>query len=322
MFTSVKLGLIATLVGGLGCCQLGLSSKAYAQGCWDPNSKAAQPPSDLEKEQNAPYCRTKAGKGLTTDGKKQANIGLYWPYNKRIVTISPVFSSCKTKCSNASIGEMREALQSAVQQWNTAGDQGCTDIQFVIDTQNATTTYTNRYPDPGWGVKGFDGLNVIVWREKNWAIESSDEGFTPAEQKNLLALTNIRYVADCGVIFDADISVNAEDYTWSVDGAGGTKSIQSVLLHELGHVIGFNHVKSDASVMYYSSSRVRNELTEGDVAGLCEVYPIGRPNLEDCYVHPGNLDGKLGCAVSTDRPEFSLWLSVAIFSFLLRRRKI
>ncbi len=292
------------------------------------NNLDTNPPSALEVEEDLPYCRTKVGLGQDINGSPQANRGVFWPYNRRKIQITPVFSTCQDACvGKTNSATMTEALQRAMNEWNTAGDEFCSDIEFQISDEQPTITYTNRYPDPAWGAGGYDGKNVIVWRRNNWVIGGDQGGkFSESTQRNLLAVTNLRYEVSCGEIYDADITFNGEDFQWTTDDSiptgGKVSQIQPVLLHELGHVLGFNHVESGRSVMYHANNRNETKLQSGEIQGLCDVYPTDRPNLGDCYVHRGRIEDAVSlCSVSdaAHSPLPALPVLLSLLALLARR---
>ncbi|MBO9668683.1 MAG: matrixin family metalloprotease, partial [Bdellovibrio sp.] len=106
-----------------------------------------------------------------------------------------------------------------------------------------------------------DSRNVIYWN-KEWA-----------EKSNLQALTSLYWKGN--KINEADLSIDAQYFTYFVDKPAESDDIhlQSLLVHELGHVLGLKHRTSMPSVMWpiLGSSVKRDELTESDRKSLkCE----------------------------------------------------
>lgn len=77
-----------------------------------------------------------------------------------------------------------------------------------------------------------DGVNVIYFK-RDWSDSISDKQ----------AVTTIHWAGDR--IFEADISVNGNpkhyEYFWGPQVVPGRVDFESLLLHELGHVLGLDH---------------------------------------------------------------------------------
>jgi len=122
---------------------------------------------------------------------------------------------------------------------SAAGDAwsaGQNDTALVI--QVASTTG----PSPG---AKYDGQNSLIFDETSWcsANDTSPCDYDPAA----LAITTV-LARGSGAIVDADIEVNAKNFTWAdVDllpssGHGmDVQDLQNALTHEMGHLIGLDH---------------------------------------------------------------------------------
>lgn len=106
-----------------------------------------------------------------------------------------------------------------------------------------------------------DGYNVIYWITKDW-FGTSDEQ----------ARTSLFYVDD--QIYEADIRVNASNFNFSTDAPQADQvDFQSLMLHELGHVLGLAHIPTTDSVMFKSlaSDKERRDPFKIDLTSLsCE----------------------------------------------------
>ena len=116
-----------------------------------------------------------------------------------------------------------------------------------------------RYQSPG---PRQDGVNVIYWLN-SWENEKSTEQ----------ARTSIYWIGD--QIREADIRLNDKDFNFFVDQAESAQDVhlESLLIHELGHVLGLKHKDGQGSVMatYLASQFVRNKVSQTDRDNLkCE----------------------------------------------------
>jgi Matrixin len=108
-----------------------------------------------------------------------------------------------------------------------------------------------------------DGKNVI-YMQYSWEADRASEQ----------ARTSLYWVGD--QIQEADIRINGQNYTFYVTQSSSTTqavSMQALLLHELGHVIGLRHNDASPSVMatYLKANQERTQLQSADLSSLqCE----------------------------------------------------
>lgn len=108
-----------------------------------------------------------------------------------------------------------------------------------------------------------DGKNVI-YHLSTWEADKASEQ----------ARTSLFWVGD--QIQEADIRINGQNYQFYVTNSAMTQqavSIEALLLHEFGHVIGLRHNDASPSVMatYLKANQDRTQLQAADLASLsCE----------------------------------------------------
>jgi hypothetical protein len=155
-----------------------------------------------------------------------------------------------------------------VQNYNPSG-QRVTDAQTALTKTYAEwsrpTAYkiqfgdaTNRCPSLTQGCKGgrrqrYDGFNDVGWARLSggtlgvtWYSTSIDE---------------------------ADMAINTA-YNWNTGcrNVGNSYDLQTVYLHENGHVAGLGHSTNTSAVMYPSYQTARCALAPDDIAGLDSIY--------------------------------------------------
>lgn len=119
--------------------------------------------------------------------------------------------------------ELRESVRIAASKWNL---QIGKEALLIYESDNTPTD----------AVK--DGINIISW-ETAWNPNK------PSEQ----ARTTITWRGD--TISEADILVNAKNHQYSAFGERDPNKIDftALMVHELGHVLGLQHVTGEPSVM-------------------------------------------------------------------------
>jgi len=107
-----------------------------------------------------------------------------------------------------------------------------------------------------------DGLNIIYWLTSWDPNRSSEQG-----------RTSVYWIGN--EIREADIRINALNFNYYIDKPKSLRDVhfESLMIHELGHVLGLRHIDEGQSVMgtYLSSNTERNSLSELDISSLqCE----------------------------------------------------
>jgi hypothetical protein len=83
-------------------------------------------------------------------------------------------------------------------------------------------------------------------------------------------------------IVEADVKIN-DAYSWDATGhpAATAFDLQSVLLHEMGHLLGLGHDDEALATMYDSIAMgtLKRTLSATDRAGIAAVYPCAAGSL-------------------------------------------
>jgi hypothetical protein len=110
---------------------------------------------------------------------------------------------------------------------------------------------------------GFDGVNLVKYREDRWCRPATDEDPEECYNGQAAAITTLFFIdrpgeADDGTLLDADIEVNEVNFAMASDcaGAGGCQTLgdgiisdlENTLTHEVGHLIGLDHTCYDGTL--------------------------------------------------------------------------
>ncbi len=137
-------------------------------------------------------------------------------------------------------------------------------FQYAGKTDNETV---------GYNPESDNNMNLIIFRDSSWVYD-------PA----VIALTTVTAVSESsknfvGQILDADIELNDIGYSFSDDPSTGTGTIHlmSVLVHEIGHLVGLDHNPDNPDSTMYPDLTYNDDsassLSDDDIDGLCFLYP-------------------------------------------------
>ena len=73
------------------------------------------------------------------------------------------------------------------------------------------------------------------------------------------------------------IKLNDQDFPFGTLGEANVYDIESIAVHELGHVLGLEHTPHPAATMHYRGGRTHTffrNLDDDDVTGACYLYPV------------------------------------------------
>jgi len=267
------------------------------------------------------YCRTSTCKDCPRDEETGCTLGgrpISWPE----ACVS--YSLNERAASSVDLETATALAEEAFNTWQTArcppdgahpsihlahsfGPVMCEEVEYNASSGNA---------------------NIIVFREGEWPYDSEGLG---------LASTSLTATND-GDIVDADIEINAtlplsisEQRTKGI--VPGAHDLLSILTHESGHFLGLDHSRVPEAVMAVAlaAGEVRVELSDDDVAAICEAYPPER-TLSACNDAPHggfattcNLPSRSpsGCSIAgLPSTSGSYAFGVAIISLLAMTRQI
>jgi hypothetical protein len=211
---------------------------------------------------------------------------------------------------------LRRAILGAAEAWNretcgaltlTFGGITCSDEVSLTPTQLRARN-----------------INLLIFQEEEWEYPSS-----------AIALTTLSANPTSGEILDADIEFNGVDYTFEeITQPGSTNmDVRNTLTHEFGHVIGFAHEPDLPSSTMYPDAQPgetsKRALSDNDVEGLCEVYPLNEstplcqanlPEDDTCAII---MEGVTACATAQQAAPPAtpaLWSLLALIAMLAAPR--
>ena len=138
-----------------------------------------------------------------------------------------------------SMAEILGAIDGAASAWSHSGDP-CTYLDIMVSSSTDSTPRATN-----------DGHNLVIFRSAKWCKLTSEGECDPMVPYDpaALALTSVSASTSSGIIRDADIEVNASNFSWAdlvahPDQRGNGMSyhdLQNAVTHEMGHLIGLDH---------------------------------------------------------------------------------
>ena len=218
------------------------------------------------------------------------NIMLRWKSGSIPISIS---GSLLKANSNIRFGsDVSGAIERSLKVWENVAD-----VRFeALETEKQSISPTGNSGD---GVS----LITIAQTPENLLLFSKDA-------ETVSARTRV-FFNKKGFITEADIVLNPYQQ-FSTDGSIGTFDLQSVLTHEIGHLLGLEHSSVMASTMHESSGKngVYNlpnfnsrTLAETDISAVRAVYGANTAEQDCC----GTIDVKLSSVAGKSLKNYSVW---------------
>ena len=67
------------------------------------------------------------------------------------------------------------------------------------------------------------------------------------------------------------VSLDATQLPGILERPGGKEAVSGIVLHELGHLVGLDHVDDDGQLMYPEARRGVSDFAAGDLTGLAQL---------------------------------------------------
>jgi hypothetical protein len=133
------------------------------------------------------------------------------------------------------------------------------------------------------GPVGMDYHNRLIFRQDKWCREpppkENDPNEPPCYDEHALAITSVFQLRSSGEILDADLEVNAHDFTWGDFVAQpellqtDTQDFQGTITHEFGHVIGLDHTCFKPGAAYAAGKPIPRPMDNlGNPVPYCSDY--------------------------------------------------
>jgi len=201
----------------------------------------------------------------------------------------------------------------------------------------------------------FDNYNIVTFRQQScpdvvpaddpcWEAETCGNVYRCWEHGSAtIGLTTSTFSFRDGRVLDSDIELNA------APGGGGflfttvdspqcqgepapdcvATDVQNTMTHEIGHVVGLDHVQTPGSTMEATAppgELQKRVIDLGSAAGFCSIYPRHLPPNQ-CLARQGRgltlqAEGSgTGCAAAPGPLALGAWLAALALSRLRARRR-
>lgn len=258
------MGMLGLVVGLLGLWAL--------QACTDNNTSPAEVDAgemdgDSAVVDAGPACPRTSDAGYVRNRNRLTDDLTYWPREVLEEGGIPILID-PDGTPDLPSATTEDAIARAMAVWTSAAEEcgaGLVVFRRVAEGEPLTVEEALGYSAEG------PNMNVLtfVTDEETWRSAGRSQ-FTIAE-------TNSTVRASTSDIIDVDIELNDAFFTFTdtVPLPDDGLDLQSVLIHELGHLLGFDHTQDPESVMWPTEEEgvdLKRELLPMDRAGVCEAF--------------------------------------------------
>ncbi|MFO0755517.1 MAG: matrixin family metalloprotease [Byssovorax sp.] len=234
------------------------------------------------------------------------------------------FSLQQDGSRDVALKDVRSTMLAAFKTWKKAGCEGGAPSIDVLDFGEVACDRVEYNQHAG-------NANVVMFRTLMWPhMDDGSDGTT-----DTIALTTVTYDVEKGDIFDADMEINEAQNHFTTGDAMVDVDLLSVVTHEAGHFLGLSHSSAAGATMfpsYDNGSIDLRDLTDDDIAGICDTYPPGRKASGTCDGLPRHgfspdcdglqTEGRCAFSPVSDRPDPAapVLLSIAALALAMRVR--
>jgi len=161
------------------------------------------------------------------------------------------------------------ATDTLLQYYNSANQPAGVNHSTLMNSQS---TWTN----PDYGNFAFSDDNGLT-TDRCPSLVKECRGKQVTDKFNDVAWLSIKNKNTLGVTWystsnpEADMALNT-NFSWSTNGSPGTFDVETVYLHENGHVLGLGHSDVQGSIMEAVYDGVRKSLHQDDICGIQSIY--------------------------------------------------
>lgn len=161
----------------------------------------------------------------------------------------------------------KASLERAVEAWTSVDCPGGGHPAFTVKISAPVECAASEYS------ADTANANILMFRDDTWPYEG--------QSPDTLGFTRVHFDRDTGELYDADIELNAvaEPLAVGREPASNEADLDSIVTHELGHLLGLGHTLDVEATMVAGYVNGTFELrTPGrdDIAGICAIYPPDR----------------------------------------------